>query len=539
MTDNRTAGQKMAAEITALIKARAPLLWVVSPEETRTERGIIDAATAIRGMNVRLWDCVSGVTDGAGADVEIDRQPGRNFKDCGQVLAAITASKERAVWVLRDLHKWFQLPDIPRALRNLAHTLSSSPLAQQRAVIILTPSGDVPPDLANDAIVVRWPMPDRAEIGVLLDRVVEGAPEPLATELRLSMMDGGRDAAVEAALGLTAEGAAICYTKSLVTSRRIVPADVAAEKKRVINQSRGIEWSDPDPRGLDAVGGLDLLKPWLLSRAVGFSQEARDFGLPSPKGMLLVGVPGCGKSLTAKATAAAFQCPLLRLDMGAAQSKWVGESQQNIRGALAVAETVGKCVLWIDEIEKALAGATSGAADGGVSADALGTLLSWMQERKGSVFVIATANDVTKLPPELLRKGRWDDLFFVDLPTSRERLEILRVAVKKYGRDPGAVLASPAEQDLVESTADFTGAEIEALIEPALYAAFADGKRDLRIDDLMKAARETTPLARTAQEKVEALRNWAKGRARPASLPEEKRAASTVRVLDLSDDSSS
>ncbi|HET6958945.1 MAG TPA: AAA family ATPase, partial [Vicinamibacterales bacterium] len=313
--------------------------------------------------------------------------------------------------------------------------------------------------------------------------------------------------------------------------KAILPAAVAEEKRRVINAARGVEWTDPDPRGLDSIGGLDLLKTWLLSRKEGFSSEARAFGLPSPKGVLLVGVSGTGKSLTAKAAATAFECPLLRLDLGAAQSKWVGESQANIRGALSVAETVGRCVLWIDEIEKALAGAIGGTNDGGVSADALGTLLSWMQDRKGQVFVIATANDVSKLPPELLRKQRWDDLFFVDLPTTKERREIMHVAALHYGR----VLGSSELDAVASATERFSGAEIDALMSPALYAAFADGRRELRVADLLVAAKETVPLADTARAKIEELRSWAHGRARRASSLEEVLApvSDGNRVVDI------
>jgi len=245
--------------------------------------------------------------------------------------------------------------------------------------------------------------------------------------------------------------------------------------------------------------------------------------------VLLVGVPGCGKSLSAKAIAAAWAMPLLRLDMGALKSKWVGESEGNIRKALKVAETVAPCILWLDEIEKALGGATQGAADGGVSSDALGAILQWMQDRAGSVFVVATANDVSKLPPELLRKGRFDEVFFVDLPSMNERSAILRAALAEYGRDTSSI-----DVDAVAAaTVEFTGAELSALVPDAMFAAFADLARPITTDDLISAARATVPLARTASDKITTLRQWAIGRARPASLPETAPALKAARILDF------
>lgn len=257
-----------------------------------------------------------------------------------------------------------------------------------------------------------------------------------------------------------------------------------------------------------------------------------DFHVPVHENYAACGVynHNCGKSLLCKAVTAAWGMPLLRLDLGALKSKYVGESEGNIRKALAVAETVSPCIVWLDEIEKALAGATQGAADGGVSGDALGTILNWMQERKGNVFVVATANDVSQLPPELLRKGRFDEIFFVDLPTVSERREILAATLKQVNRD-GSML-DWAQLDT--STTDFTGAEVASLVGEALFTAFADGERALSTADLLAAASTVVPLAKTAAEKVAKLREWAKTRARPASKPTAVASpAGSGRVLDL------
>jgi SpoVK/Ycf46/Vps4 family AAA+-type ATPase len=241
-----------------------------------------------------------------------------------------------------------------------------------------------------------------------------------------------------------------------------------------------------------------------------------------------VGVPGCGKSLTAKAIATAWGRPLLRLDLGALKSKYVGDSESNLRKALEVIKSVGPCVVWLDEVEKALAGATQGGADGGVSSDALGTILSWMQERTGEAFVIATANDVSALPPELLRKGRFDELWFVDLPTTKERAEVLKAALREYNRQGVKIDA----MKVAEACVDFTGSEIAAIVPDALYAAFADKKRQINTNDLVSAASKVVPLAKTARDKITKLREWASANARRATTPETD-TVSKKRRLDI------
>lgn len=295
-----------------------------------------------------------------------------------------------------------------------------------------------------------------------------------------------------------------------------------------------LEWFDPLPGGIDAVGGLDVLKGWLAQRRLAYSPKARAYGLPSPKGAFLVGPPGTGKSLTAKAIATAWGVPLLRLDMGALKSKFVGDSEANIRKAFATIEAIGRCVVWIDEIEKALAGASDGSADGGVSGDALGAVLNWMQERQGEAFVVATANDVSKLPPELLRAGRFDAVWFLDLPTLDERAEILNAALNAHGRPP----RDPIDAwKVAEASEGFTGSEIAAIVPNAMFAAFSDGEREITKADLLEAARAVVPLSKTAAEKIAALREWSKGKARPASSPEVSdrgmARAKAKRVLDL------
>ena len=518
MASNLTAGARCAADLSALLRARNPLLWCVTREEARAERILFDAATAANYAPV-FWDCANGLTaiDGAVLDSSVT--------DPAQALAAIRDSARRQVWTLRDLPPWLKDPTVCRALRSLCRTLPQAPRDNARAIIVLSPSAEVPPELSGHATVVDIPLPDRQEVADLLDASIAALPE----ELRGAAVNGNRDAAIDAAVGLSAEEAQSTFARSLILTKTIDPAAIAREKRRVISRERVLEWCDPLPTGLAGVGGLELLKGWLTQRRAAFTPAARAFGLRAPKGALLVGVPGCGKSLCAKAIAAAWGMPLLRLDLGALKSKWVGESEGNIRRALAVAETVAPAVLWVDEIEKALGGASQGAADGGVSTDALGAVLTWMQDRAGSVFTIATANDVTKLPPELLRKGRFDEVFFVDLPTAAERTAILRTALREYARDPATIDV----QAVATAAPDFSGAELAALVPDALFAAFADGERPITTVDLVTAAGNTVPLARTAGDKLTALRQWAQGRARPASAPETSTTTTGARALDI------
>jgi AAA+ superfamily predicted ATPase len=527
MTDTiKSRGQRIASDVAALLRARNPLIWITTREESRVEALLIEAA-ASAAYEVVFWDVVQGATTPAGKPSTIGGAP-----DPMETLATIRQNAEngtrRNVWIMRDLPIWLDGlagASCLRSLRNLARFLPSVPRDRAQAIIVLSPSANIPPELSSIATAIDWALPDRAEIGAILDAAIQALPDDMRES---AAPNGARDAAIDAAIGLTGDEAAACYAKSLVSTRRIDPAIVASEKKRVIAREKVLEWYDPLSGGLDAVGGLENLKAWLIARKAAYTKEARAYGLPAPRGVLLVGVPGCGKSLTAKAIATNWGVPLLRVDLGGLKSKFVGESEATLRRALRTIEAVGRCVVWLDEIEKALAGATQGAADGGVSSDALGTLLTWLQERQGESFVVATSNDVSSLPPELLRKGRFDELWFVDLPTRVERAAIVSAALKVHGRTGDESLLSA----VAAATEGFTGAEIAALVPDALFAAFADGAREIRADDLVNAAKTVVPLSKTASEKIRALREWATARARPASQSENA-ATDGARRLDI------
>lgn len=512
-----TKSQEVAADVAALLRARTPLIWIVTREEARVERYLIEAAAAAN-YAPKTWDVAQGF---AGMDGKVltnyggSNDPGAAMSMIAQA-AQPSSPKARGLWIMRDLTPWLQGPPFAaqlRQLRNLTRSLPATDRDHAQAVVVLSPSGEVPAEIAATAAVIEWPLPDREEVGAILDAAIKTLPQDLQAN---AAPNGTREAAVDSAVGLSAPEAQACYAKSLVQLKRIDPTLVAKEKKRVVTREKVLEWFDPLPGGLDSVGGLDVLKSWLQARKAAYSPAARAYGLPAPKGVVLFGVQGCGKSLTAKAVSTAWNCPLLKLDLGALKSKFVGDSEANIRKAFKVIEALGKCVVWIDEIEKAMQGATSGSADGGVSSDALGAILSWMQERAGEAFVIATANDIEGLPPELLRKGRFDEIFWVDLPTAKEREAVLAATLKSYKRAPDGIDLKAVAQ----ACNDFTGAEIAAIVPEAMFAAFNDNAREPTTADLIAAAGTVVPLAKTAEEKINKLRSWSKGRTRPATSQE-------------------
>jgi len=512
----------VARDMAAQFKARANVLWIVSREEARVERYVYEAAVAVK-YDTLFWDAGQGVTDVNGARQQI------GSVDAGETLQAIIERAKngvRTVWVMRDLPGWLQGPigmTTLRLLRNFAR--SDVPLDNAQHVVIVSPSGDVPAELTNHVTVIDWPLPDREEIAAVLDDLID--------EYRLTdgMKNGKRDAAIDAAVGLSEEEAQACYSRSLVQFKTIDPVAVAKEKKRVIARERILEWYDPIPDGLAAVGGLENLKQWLIDRSVAYTPAARAYGLPRPRGTFLIGISGCGKTLTCKALATAWQCPLIRVDLGALKSEFVGKSEANLRKVFAIIEALGFCVVWFDEVEKSLQGATSGSADGGVSADALGAVLTWMQERRGDAFVVMTANDISQLPPEFMRKGRFDELWWIDLPNKTERRAVLKAALRENGRADVKIDLSLTD----DSCVGFTGSEIAAIVPDALYAAFKDGAREVTTADLVAAASTVVPLSKTADKKIEEMRSKAAGRFRFASAKEtiEQPQRKAGRALDI------
>jgi SpoVK/Ycf46/Vps4 family AAA+-type ATPase len=382
-----------------------------------------------------------------------------------------------------------------------------------KTIIMVSPVLEIPPELEKEITVLNHPLPGKDDLGVLLDTIIADLADSKKVQIQLESAD--RKKLLQAASGLTLAEAENVFAKILVKNQRLDLdgiAEVFSEKQQIVRKSGLLEYHTATET-FGNVGGLAALKDWLNKRATAFSDEARAFGLPVPRGILMLGVQGCGKSLCAKAVATQWQLPLLRFDMGRMFGSLVGSSEQNVRRAIAVAESIAPVILWVDEIDKAFAGAaSSGNSDAGTTARVFGTFLTWLSEKTAPVFVVATANDISQLPPELLRKGRLDEIFFVDLPGQAEREEIFRIHIAKRGRDP-VNYDIPACAD---ATPDFSGAEIEEAINSALYDAFS-AHQELATAHILQAIRQTVPLAKTMDEQIHRLRTWSEGRARNAS----------------------
>jgi SpoVK/Ycf46/Vps4 family AAA+-type ATPase len=366
----------------------------------------------------------------------------------------------------------------------------------------------LPPEIEKDITFIDNPLPDCEELRHIFEGVLDSISDS-GTKVTAPK----QEELISAALGLTpleAENAfAYAYVKHKTFDEHAL-ITVQELKTSFINKSGVLEFV-PRQYDLDDIGGLATLKEWLSLRKLAFTPEAKEFGLSTPKGVLLAGVPGAGKSLSAKALSAAWELPLLRFDVGKVFHSLVGESEQKMREALLMAEAMSPCILWIDEIEKAFSGTTNG-GDGGVTSRIFGQFLTWMQEKTAPVFIFATANHIHSLPPEFLRKGRFDEFFFVDLPDEEERHVILNIHFAKKKRNP-----SDFDLELLVRESDgFSGAELESCISQSLFKAFSQN-RDVVTLDVLSTMQSTTPLSETMKEHIDALRKWAKERAKPAS----------------------
>ena len=506
---SQSRSERFRRDLEYHLRAGYPAVWVACEEESRVEAALMEVRESVeqfRDLHLWTWTCTDGLVrvDGGAAER-------RDVPDPFRALGAVDeiSRNTNAVFLVKDLHPYLQAPNVVRRLKDLCTTLKAS-----RSRLVLTSYvAELPAELQRIVAVIRFELPDAGEIGTMLDRFYA----PLVEREGLAPLDGDREAVVEAALGLTEREAEDAFALSLVRTRcedgaaRLAPEHVARQKANAINRSGVLEFHEPS-ESMEQVGGLGELKTWFAKRSKAFTPEAREYGLPSPRGVMLIGVAGCGKSLIAKALSNAWGKPLLRLDMGRMFGSLVGQSEAQMRRALATAEACSPCILFMDEAEKGLAGAgSSGQTDSGTTARVSGTFLSWMQDRTAPVFVVATCNSVASLPPEWLRKGRWDDLFFADLPTPKERAEILKIHVAKRGRDTVdfdfAALASKAD--------GFSGAELEEAVVSALYDSF-DAGHDLVQSAIANAISETIPLSRTMEQEIGALRKWASTRARPA-----------------------
>lgn len=517
-------------DLATYIRAGYPILNIVSSEEDRALE-LVEELLRRKDMQKHprklfVWSISRGLVDGEGRPVSGEtRLP-------EQALAFVAGYGDGALFLFKDFHPYLKdnAPNaslVIRLLRDLAPDLKGTP----RTVLWLSPVLHIPPELQKDVTVVDLPLPTEAEYRDILGRLVrQVGNNPTVT---VDLDEDATDALVKACRGLTRAETENALAKAIVSRQGLSGRDVKSildEKEQIIRKSGILEYTAA-VEDFKGIGGLGNLKRWLAQRNEGFSQKARDFGLPNPRGVLLVGVPGCGKSLCAKAVAAEWQKPLLKFDLGKVFAGLVGESEERMRKALSVAEGVAPCVLWIDELEKGLAG-IGGSGDSGVTTRVFGTLLTWMEEKTQPVFVVATANNVSQLPPELLRKGRLDEIFFVDLPTPRNRAEILMIHLTRRHRNP-------ADYDIAgiaRATDGFSGAELEELVNNALHEAFGSPGRELTTEHLLNSAKEIVPLSRARAKDLDITRKWAATSCRPAADPEtasDSLADRRVRMVDL------
>lgn len=493
-------GVNFGQDLEACLRSRFTLLCIVSLEEESIVERVKEVCRRT-GRKLVKWDHADFfellLGDGACPTA----------KDPLSALAAAENMPDDFVFILSDFHHcWNGQPRVIRKLRNLAQQFKFN----RKSIIITMPAWKIPDELKDEAVILEFPPPGVTELSSVLS-TLEAMPG-----VRFNLTSLGREKLLRAALGLSANHARRIFSRAIVAKGGIDERDidlVNLEKKQIIRESGALEFFSPRETISD-VGGLDVLKDWLRMRENAFTQEARDYGLPSPKGIALIGIPGTGKSLTAKMIAGIWRLPLIRLDLGAVFGGLVGQSEENTRRALSLAETIAPCLLWIDEIEKGLA---VGGGDGGTSMRVMASILSWMQEKTRPVFVVATANNMSLLPPELLRRGRVDEIFFLNLPTAHERKEIFEVHIRKRKRPvQGFDL-----EILAQASDGYVGSEIEQSVIDAMYMAFSDREtpgRDFTTEDILRALSKQVPISRSQKEAIDGLKRWlAEGRAQSAS----------------------
>ncbi|MCU0518039.1 MAG: AAA family ATPase [Oscillatoria sp. Prado101] len=491
----------MKEELNILIQAQYPLIYLVTSEEERAEQAIAAIAQSKPQQRVFIWTVTHGIVEYGQPRTTTQH----NTVSPEAAIEWVIRQKEPGLFIFKDLHAFIDAPVTTRWLRDAIASFKGT----QKTIIIMSPVQQVPIELEKEVVVLDFPLPTMAE----LNQVLSGH---LADSRNRRLTTDAREKLLKAALGLTRDEAEKVYRKAQVTAGRLTEAEVdivLSEKKQLIRRNGILEYIEEDET-IDSVGGLEELKRWLKQRSNAFTERAREYGLPQPKGMLILGVPGCGKSLIAKTTARLWGLPLLRLDMGRVyDGSMVGRSEANLRNALKTAESISPVILFIDELDKAFAGSAGSAdSDGGTSSRIFGSFLTWMQDKKSPVFVMATANRVERLPGEFLRKGRFDEIFFVDLPISEERQDIFNIHLSKRRRD----IARFDIEQLAKVSEGFSGAEIEQAIIASMYDAFAQ-EREFTQLDIIAAIKSTLPLSKTMTEQVTALRDWARQRARPAA----------------------
>jgi hypothetical protein len=517
------------SRLKVLIDSSTPIVAMETAEEVRAVR-MVRAACSTLNLAAFEWSVASGLMRcGSGVGEIVSGQEfsanaggysatesGENAKalydsrDPAKMLANLEAISIEAAFILKDLHRHMDDPVVIRRLRDVGQRFA----ANRKTIVLTAPKLEIPPELGSLVEFFELPLPDQKRLRQIIDETLVRIGKTRTLQRKLD--SAGMDAMAENLRGLTEEEAERAISQALVARYALCPeivSDVLENKKALLRRSEMLEFVEAADN-MAGVGGLENLKQWLAQRRGAWEDSAQQFGLEPPKGVIILGVQGCGKSLCARAVAGEWNLPLVKFDTSAVYDKYIGETEKRIRKVFQVAEGLAPCVLWIDELEKVFAGsgADSASADAGVSSRLLAAFLSWMQDRKAPVFVAATCNNVTVLPPELIRKGRFDELFFVDLPNQAERKQIFSIQLTRRKRDPGGF---DLERVAMAATG-YSGAEIDAAIQAALYAAYAE-KKEISTQSLLDTLTKTVPLSITRSEEISALREWARTRAVPAA----------------------
>ncbi|MGM8214591.1 AAA family ATPase [Bacillaceae bacterium W0354] len=507
------------------LRARFSFLSISTWEEDRLIRDIKQVCQNPELIKTTRTMYTWSLTEGL---VDEDGQAKQNTKQPLSALNHILTIDEPSVFIFKDFHIFLggenRNPDynVIRRIRDLVTELVKSPVPKN--VIFVSPTFSIPLELQKDIIIVDYGLPTYEEIKKVLHQMIDLNKDN--SRITINLSDEEEEKLIKAALGLTLQEAENAFALSMVFDGKLdidTVEHVLQEKQQIIKKSGLLEYVPQDP-SIEDIGGLENIKRWLVKRDKSWLESANEYGLPAPKGLLITGIPGCGKSLIAKAVSSLWKLPLLKLDMGKIFSGLVGSSEENMRKAIETAEAISPSILWIDEIEKGLGG-TNSRGDSGTSTRIFGTLLTWMQEKDKPVFVVATANNIQALPPELLRKGRFDEIFFVDLPTRNERKEIFKIHIDKRLISDKAKGAFELTDDILDKLADesegFIGAEIEQAVITGLFEAFSE-QRSITVNDILKAIEQTVPLSVTQSEQIRAIRDWANVRAVAATLQDDR-----------------
>lgn len=485
-------------EFSLLLRACYPLIYIPTQEEERVEKTIASIGKNLNNRHIYIWDFVDGYQDNPN-NANFGRRNPLQALEFIEKLPSNTAG----IFILRDFQRFLEDISISRKLRNLARSLK----AQPKNIVIIATEINIPSELKEFFTIVEFALPQAEEIKTEIQRLISSTGQSLTDQFLAEL--------VRSSQGLSLERIRRVLTRAIAKNGKLEAEDVELileEKKQSIRQTQILDYY-PAKEQISDIGGLDNLKEWLLRRGSAFSESARAYGLPYPRGLLLVGIQGTGKSLTAKAIAHHWHLPLLRLDVGRLFGGLVGESESRTRQMITLAEALSPCILWIDEIDKGFAGA-DGKGDSGTSSRVFGTFITWLAEKESPVFVVATANNIQNLPPEILRKGRFDEIFFVGLPSQEEREAIFNVHLTRLR--PHNIKNYDLSR-LAYETPEFSGAEIEQTIIEAMHLGFSQN-RDFTTEDILSAASQIIPLAKTAKEQIEFLQNWAmSGKARLAS----------------------